>query len=385
MRLSEDRERRFASFREWLTHNTERTKGPTGDAVARAKRVERALPRMVGAVNLDGEYAGDRLETVLQLLTYSTADEHNCRRPPWGLDFMLDPQSPTYYRSIREGLSSLRSAVELYAAFCAAVPMSSSIRGTRTVEEYLSEEKREQVPGWLASYRKGDAVPLKEFLHSRTVFYPGSWFDTRPMKTFGLSGAAHAFVYVDYDAEDSHSLTQTNFPRIFRNEFSLEGYGVYDMVLFGRGEMDSAIRWRPHLEGEELREAVAGLHGSGNDEQYSYFIVLERDADHGDDYEPDRLALWFILGDGIATFDALYANRNASAPFALIQRDHGWGANYSTFANGGLMHRIAQRGNVHPEFILFGNSEEEKVWDGYAPVEGVRREEYKTLLRREAT
>ena len=91
---------------------------PIGDAVARTKRVERALREMLGGIDLDAEYVRDRLEGVLESLEYSAEDAHNHRPPPAGIVFRIGTDDPRYYEKIGEGLSSLRNAIGLYRDFC---------------------------------------------------------------------------------------------------------------------------------------------------------------------------------------------------------------------------------------------------------------------------
>ena len=118
MKLSEARERRFEAFRQWLRVHTLLGERPRGDAVARTKRVERALREMLGGIDLDAEYTRDRLEGVLESLEYSVEDAHNHRPPPAGIVFRIGTDDPRYYEKIREGLSCLHSAVGLYRDFC---------------------------------------------------------------------------------------------------------------------------------------------------------------------------------------------------------------------------------------------------------------------------
>lgn len=118
MKLSEIRERRFGAFSLWLRGNTHLGERPRGDAVARAKRVERALREMLGRIDLDAEYARDRLESVLEALEYSAEDAHNHRPPPAGIVFKIGTDEPRYYEKIRDGLSCLHNAVGLYRDFC---------------------------------------------------------------------------------------------------------------------------------------------------------------------------------------------------------------------------------------------------------------------------
>ena len=120
MKLSEGREQRFVAFREWLNHNTELSERPIGDAVSRVKRVERGLPEMLGGVDLDAEYARDQLDSVIRALEYTLEDVHNHREPPDGIVFKFGHDDARFYEKIREGLSSLHYAVQLYRNFCDA-------------------------------------------------------------------------------------------------------------------------------------------------------------------------------------------------------------------------------------------------------------------------
>jgi len=118
MKLSEERERRFAAFCQWLRRNTALAERPRGDAVSRSKRVERALREMLGGIDLDAEYHHDRLARVLHELEYSAEDAHNHREPPEGIVFQSGHDDARFYEKVREGLSSLHNAVQLYRDFC---------------------------------------------------------------------------------------------------------------------------------------------------------------------------------------------------------------------------------------------------------------------------
>jgi hypothetical protein len=248
-------------------------------------------------------------------------------------------------------------------------------------ETYMAIKECESMPSWLADYSKGDEVPLEAFLSSRTVFYPGSWFDTEPMKIFGCSGSAHAFIYADYNASENPLFTGEGFCELFKSEFQLEGYRVLDMVQYDANKMNGAIKWRPHLTAEDYRNVI-NLPRYTN--QFSYFVVLEKEPSSVETLGPDRLALWFISGDGVATYDAVYAYENAIPPFVFVHQDHGFGGNYTNFGNDGLLHAIAERSNVYPRFILHGQGGTGARWAGYNEVDGVThtRERDRSLLSR---
>ena len=247
------------------------------------------------------------------------------------------------------------------------------------LETYMAIKENERMPSWLADYRKGDEVPLEAFLSSRTVFYPGSWFDTEPMKIFGCSGSAHAFIYVDYNASENPLFTREGFCELFKSEFQLEGYRVFDMVPYNANKMNGAIKWRPHLTAEDYRNVINMPRYTN---QFSYFVVLEKEPSSVETLGPNRLALWFISGDGVATYDAVYGNENAIPPFVFVHQDHGFGGNYTNFSNDGLLHAIAERSNVFPRFILHGQGGTGVRWAGYGEVIGVTTstERNRTLL-----
>jgi hypothetical protein len=199
------------------------------------------------------------------------------------------------------------------------------------------------------------------------------------MKIFGCSGSAHAFIYADYNASENPLFTIEGFCELFRSEFQLEGYRVFDMVPYNAKKMNEAIKWEPHLTAEDYRNVVDMPR---NVNPFSYFVVLERANSLGEAFGPKRIALWFIFGDGVATFDAVYANQNAIPPFVFVHQDHGFGGNYTNFGNDGLLHAIAERSNVYPRFILHGQGGTGVRWAGYNEVDGVTTstERNRTLL-----
>ena len=111
----EVRAQRFDAFSRWLRAHTQLRERPIGDAVARAKRVERDL---FGGINLDTEYAQDRLARVLQALEYTTEDVHDHMEPPEGIIFRFNPDEPRYYERVKAVLNGLHRAVVLYREFC---------------------------------------------------------------------------------------------------------------------------------------------------------------------------------------------------------------------------------------------------------------------------
>ena len=95
---------RVEEFSEWLIGADGRDKRQTSDNVSRVKRVENALSEYLGTtVDLDTEYQKDKCNNVLEMLS-------NDFRPqiPNSINLPYD----------KNGLSSLRTAINKYISFC---------------------------------------------------------------------------------------------------------------------------------------------------------------------------------------------------------------------------------------------------------------------------
>ena len=231
-----------------------------------------------------------------------------------------------------------------------------------TTKEYL-EQYREDIPEWLKAYQPGKTRPLADFLKSRIVYYPGSGIDGDPVEVFGASHSAHCFVYADYWLPKDE-LTKELHTHGFR------GYDILDEVSFSEREVMDAIPWRRHfLSEEEMRAAANGtaeMRQVNHPSPYALLTILERKSIFGDDHGPERLAILFLGADGIATYEAVFANGNAPQFFGFLLQDHGWGGNYDRFGRGGLLEKIMTRSNVFPHFVL---TVHDRLYDGYARVE----------------
>ena len=97
-------------------------------------------------------------------------------------------------------------------------------------------------------------------------------------------------------------------------------------------------------------------------ESYCFMAVFERDADKDESWGAERLAIAFIMADGIKTYDELFVKQFNKAPWIVLLQDHGFGGNYDSFGRGGKLSAIVSRG-VKPEFVLCG--EGTRMWKGY--------------------
>lgn len=96
-------------FREWMLQCGTMQLRPIGDAISRCRRVIKALD-----VDLDAEYSKDRCASLLQKLAYTAEDVS--LNTPIDASFGFAPGA-----NLRNGMASLRAAVNKYVDFCNAV------------------------------------------------------------------------------------------------------------------------------------------------------------------------------------------------------------------------------------------------------------------------
>lgn len=240
--------------------------------------------------------------------------------------------------------------------------------------QYLYDNYREELPTWLLAIGKDSRIPWKEFLGSRTVFYPGSGLDPYTVNAFTRSHSAHCFVNVDYNVSREQleeELKKPLFPgysivyerntseSIFLAMFKQPYSYIRDFGLDACEDRDGR-RVRFFYRHSDLKSFDTVKH-------YVKFLVLERDADLDDTFGAERFALLFIGGDAFPVFNALYANRNANL-FAMLIDDYGFGAQYAYYERGELLHRIARKRKVFPELMLTERCVGDRMWNGYEPV-----------------
>ncbi|WP_169788236.1 MULTISPECIES: hypothetical protein [Bacillota] len=92
------------AYRNWLQGKI--SSRPISDSISRCRRIEESL-----RLDLDEEFAKDGGRSLVNLLEYSSEDESLNRPAPDGISF--SPGS-----NIKNGMSSLRSAVKKYFEFC---------------------------------------------------------------------------------------------------------------------------------------------------------------------------------------------------------------------------------------------------------------------------
>ena len=219
--------------------------------------------------------------------------------------------------------------------------------------EYFSQDP-EQMPAWLKNHKKGGKVDFSQLLASRIVYYPGSWFDGSPIRTFNTAHAAHIYVYADYGN------SKEKVDNALSNE-AFKGYHLYDEQEVSREDMlPSPLCY--HITEEERQFAVSGYDMSiSPDEAFAFLKIYERNENYGDEHGAWRFALLYIAADANATYDALFGNTNIT-PYACVVCAN-MGSGYTCFVRDSLLEKIAQRTNCLPQYLL---CMQDYGWEGYA-------------------
>jgi hypothetical protein len=207
------------------------------------------------------------------------------------------------------------------------------------------QRHREPCPDWLLRFVKGDKFNREQFFDSRMVYYPGSGSDGHAVKLFGAAHCAHCFIYVDYLVKQSHIKADLRGNhKGYNGAFS----GYHRLARLTLSESDIAPQgWVQHVQHLERTRF------SDDFKPYAFLEVLERDENLGDDHGAHRLAILFLGADGIASYDALFCQKNqVPPPFAVLIQEHGFGGNYDKFGRDGLLERIAHQCQVFPTFLL---------------------------------
>jgi len=222
-----------------------------------------------------------------------------------------------------------------------------------TLQEYLLQLTQE-MPEWLMKFDAESKFNSIEFFNSRIIFYPNSGFDGQAVKVFGESHSAHCFVYVDYSRSKQSVLESLNDPR-----YGFLGYATSYRIELTIDQI-TPNNWTPHLEPGDLNNVNYQF---SDISPFGFLQILDRKSEYFSEHGAKRLAILFLGADGVATYDALFAQEGTTPPFATVLQDHGFGGQYSSFGAGGLLEKIAHRSQQWPEYLLVAEGTAE--WSDY--------------------
>ena len=191
----------------------------------------------------------------------------------------------------------------------------------------------------MTDYWTGDKVSFDEFMKCRIGYYPGAEFDGNLVKIGNMSHSVHCFLHADY------GVSREEMEKHLAKDGCLSGYHS-----IGRVDWSDAI----HIDGHS---------GFRKLEPYCFMEIFERNADKDDSWGAERLAVMFLLADGIKAYEQLFVNQYKKAPWLFLLQDHGFGGNYDMFGRGGALDRTIQKEEDKPEFVICGANTD--IWGGY--------------------
>lgn len=195
--------------------------------------------------------------------------------------------------------------------------------------------------------------PLQDILDD-SLYYPASGFDGDPVRYF--SGNVFSFIYADY------SVTRKDLSDALANP----GFRGYEIIATRDVRSEELVphRWSPLLP--KLVDPVDRRRAVGIQKPFCVWVVLQRLASFSAEHGPRRISLLFLCGEGVASYQALYAaNRSRPAVLAIIQPGHGFGNNWTNFENPNEALAEVVLGNPagHPKFLLFGGIGKRKFYE----------------------
>ena len=209
----------------------------------------------------------------------------------------------------------------------------------------MRQSLSEELPDWLIKFEREDRFPRQDFFASRVVYYPASGYDGHAVKVFGSTHTAHCFVYVDYGVSETEIKEALDDP-----EWGFRGYHTFARIPVTESELVPEA-WTPHISPYELPDHAYRF---ANVTPFAFLEVSERDPELDHEHGPCRLAILFLGGDGVASYDALFcqAMYRHRPPFAVLVQNHGFGGDYTSFAESGLLARVVWGCRVLPEYLL---------------------------------
>jgi len=196
-------------------------------------------------------------------------------------------------------------------------------------------------------------VPLDELLKD-SLYYPASRTDGRPVKLCNTSWrrlGIDSFVYCDFDLSVGEFLADTR---------TMHGYHVLAYRLLAPEEyipQGWTLEMVPEGIGGRPRRYWDSFLGHSGPAHGACWAVFERDTDMSPVHGPERLSVFFVCGEGLATFQQLYCSRGIAPRMLCFIQCWGFAGNWTDFsACGAPFHRTLRKyRECVPEWLCFGD------------------------------
>lgn len=222
---------------------------------------------------------------------------------------------------------------------------------------------RQEIPNWLLNIVESKQLPkqfpLSDILKD-SCYYPASGFDASPIII--ANGFVHSFIYSDYGIKREE----------YKNKLYFKGYTKILQRAVEKHEIVPS-NWTPEMPRyfdeyngfNRLMEAQKGC------EPFGDWTIWERTEKYTDEFGPKNFSLFFLAGEGLATYQGLYP-QNSTTPkvIAIIQPGHAFGGNWTNFTNKNAPFWQTIQKQETPDFLLIGsygvhNAQTQCPFDGY--------------------
>lgn len=179
-----------------------------------------------------------------------------------------------------------------------------------------------------------------------SLFYPASGHDWSPIRHWDLG--VGSFVYVDtFMSEEQHLAEIAQSPFAGYQTWATRHVKANELTPAGwRLQMPPGIDQRRYIRAMTMAQAT-------QDNSFAQWTIFERIGGFGEEYGPKRFSLFFIRGEGAATYQALYGyNKVLPKVLAIIRPGLGYGGNYSDFEHV-LLATMKMHSKRLPEKLLY--------------------------------
>ena len=223
------------------------------------------------------------------------------------------------------------------------------------MQEYLSRHQ-EELPLFLKDNRR---ISLKAIKEARIFFYPGAGSDIDAMIPFIKSKSIHTFILCDY-------LSRANFPQAIIRKLALQNYQI---VKHTKSKISSKVE-KEYLEAREERKQRGMIFDEGMEINKETMIFEQIDKNQEGE---ERFLIIYYKMDGVFLYKLLFNDYKLNLDTLVVQ-DHGFGANYTSFDNDGLLKKMADKINIYPRYIFslwYQGSSLRAMWDEFSKIDNL--------------